>query len=99
MLAAILLLNTAAIGAMELQSNLLSQSSEDSTPCHMTGEMDGQHDDHAFGCDSLCMQCTSFIPGIFAAPSERTSSATRFPLTSTNPTPRYGPPLYKPPRA
>jgi hypothetical protein len=68
MLAAILLLNTAAIGAMELQSSLLSASGEDSTPCHMVGEMDGHHDDHALGCDSLCAQCTGFIPGIFAAP-------------------------------
>ena len=99
MLAAILLLNTAAIGAMELQSSLLSPSGEDSSPCHMVGEMDGHHDDHALGCDSLCAQCTGFIPGIFAAPSERMSSTTRFPLTGTDPVPQYGPPLYKPPRA
>ncbi|MDH3760760.1 MAG: hypothetical protein OEU50_07220 [Gammaproteobacteria bacterium] len=99
MLAAILLLNTAAIGAMGLQSSLLSQSGEVSTPCHKTGEIDGHHDDHALGCDSLCAQCTGFIPGIFAAPSERMSSTTRFPLTGTDPVPQYCPPLYKPPRA
>lgn len=99
MLAAILLLNTAAIGAMELQSSLLSPSGEASTPCLMVGEMDGHHDEHALGCDSLCAQCTGFIPGIFAAPSERMSSTTRFPLTGTDPVPQYGPPLYKPPRA
>jgi hypothetical protein len=45
MLAAILLLNTAAIGAMELQSSLLSPSGEASTPCLMVGEMDGHHDE------------------------------------------------------
>ena len=84
---------------MELQSSLLSPSGEDSTPCHMVGEMDGHHDDHALGCDSLCAQCTGFIPGIFAAPPERMSSTTRFPLTGTDPVPQYGPPLYKPPRA
>ena len=99
MLAAILLLNAAAIGAMELQSSLLSQSGEDFTPCHMTGKMDGHHDDHPPGCDSLCAQCTSFIPGIFAAPSERMSSTTGFPLTGTHPLAQYAPPLYKPPRA
>ena len=99
MLAAILLLNTAAIGAMELQSSLLSQSGGTPTPCHMTGEMDGHHDDHALGCDSLCTLCTSFIPGIFEAPSERMSSTTRFSLTGIDPVPRYGSPLYRPPRA
>ena len=57
------------------------------------------NDEHALGCDSLCAQCTGFIPGIFAAPSERMSSTTRFPLTGTDPVPQYGPPLYKPPRA
>lgn len=99
MLAAILLLNTAAIGAMELQSSLLSPSGEDSTPCHITGAVDGHHDDHALGCDSLCAQCTGFVPGIFAAPSERTSSTTRFPLTGTDAVPQYESRLYKPPRA
>jgi hypothetical protein len=43
------LLNTAAIGAMELQSSLLSPSGEASTPCLMVGEMDGQH--HPFSPD------------------------------------------------
>lgn len=99
MLAAILLLNTAAIGSMELQSNLLSQPGEGSTPCHLTGEIDGQHEDHAPSCDSLCAQCTGVILGLFAAPSERISSTTRFPLTGTDPVPRHGSPLYKPPRA
>jgi hypothetical protein len=99
MLAAILLLNTAAIGAMELQSTLLSQPGEHSTPCHMTGEMGGHHDEHTLGCDSLCAQCTGFIPGIFAAPSERMSSTARFPLTGTDPVPQYQTRLYKPPRA
>ena len=99
MLTAVLLLNTTAFGAMELQSRLLSQSGEDSTPCHMTGAMDGHHDDHALCCDSLCAQCTSFIAGIFAAPSKRMSSTTRFPLTGTDPVPQYDLPLYKPPRA
>ena len=99
MLIAILLLNTAAIGSMELQSSLLSQSGEDSRPCHMIGEKGGQHDDHTLGCESLCAQCTGFIPGIFAAPSERMSNTTRFPLAGTDPVPQYDSPLYKPPRA
>lgn len=99
MLAAIVLLNTAAIGAMELQSSLLSPSGEDSSPCHMVGEMDGHHDDHALGCDSLCAQCTGLISCIFPVPAERISSTTRFPLTGTDPVPQYGLPLYKPPLA
>jgi hypothetical protein len=85
MLAAILLLNTAAIGAMELQSSLLSPSGEASTPCLMVGEMDGHHDEHALGCDSLCAQCTGFMHHPFSPDRHRPSTTVRPSAVQTTP--------------
>ena len=99
MLAAILLLNTAGLGAMELQSSLLAQLADDSAPCHMTQTADHHHDEHALGCDSLCAQCTGFIPGICATPDDRVATAIRFLLKGVDPMPHFGSPLFKPPRA
>ena len=99
MLAAILLFNTAALGALELQSSLLSQLADDSAPCHTMQETHGHHDHHALGCDSLCAQCTGFIPGICATPADRIATPIRFSLKGVDPMPHFGSPLFKPPRA
>ena len=98
-LAAVLALNTAALGATELEVEQLPEVSGGSMPCHMPQDHGEDHDGHSPACDSLCAQCIGFILGSAEDGRDGFASAGLDSDVAKDPLPRFATPPYKPPRA
>ena len=98
-LAAVLALNTAALGAGELQLEVLTENPDSSMTCHMPQDQGEDHDGHSPACDSLCAQCIGFIPGSVKHGRDGFVTAGLVIEVVKDPLSRYGNPPYKPPRS
>ena len=97
-LAAVLALNTAALGATVLKIEIPSESPDTTMPCHLPQDNGQSQDGHSPSCDSLCAQCIGFIPGSYDRDQDGFVSSKHVSAVVNTPLPRYLTPPYKPPR-